>query len=180
MIMALKMMSNLTKSAFCQSIIMTVTIISVPLHKTLRDMKKIPIFAFTMLCFCFCSCSNSDSKQDVELKNDNILITDESFVVEDTTITLYPDDFTFNPKKGMVPDKETAARIAEAIWLPIYGEEMIYKERPYQANLINDSIWIVWGSFEQPQDTNCIFHGGAAFIEISKKDGRIMQLLHEE
>lgn len=143
-------------------------------------MKKIPLLAFTLLCLCFCSCSNSDRKRDDELKNDNILITDESFVVEDTTITLYPDAFTFNPKKGMVPDKETAARIAEAIWLPIYGEEMIYNERPYQANLINDSVWVVWGSFEQPQDTNCIFHGGAAFIAISKKDGRILQLLHEE
>ena len=135
-----------------------------------------------------CSCCDIDYKPNSEvmpnsnarLRSDNILITDESFVIEDTTITLYQNDFTFNPKKGMVPDKETAARIAEAIWLPIYGEEMIYNERPYQTNLINDSIWVVWGSFEQPQDTNYIFHGGAAFIAISKKDGRILQLLHEE
>lgn len=143
-------------------------------------MKKIPILAFTLLCLCFCSCSNSDCKHDVELKSDNILITDESFVVEDTTITLYPDDFTVNPKCGMVPDKETAARIAEAIWIPIYGEETIYRERPYQAHLVNDSVWIVWGTFEQPKDTNLICFGGAAFIAISKKDGRILQLLHEK
>ena len=177
MIVALNRMSDLTKTAFCQSIIMTVKIISVPLPKTLKDMKKIPILAFTLLCLCFCSCSNSDRKRDDELKNDNILITDESFVVEDTTITLFHDDFTVNPKKGMIPDKETAARIAEAIWLPIYGEDIIYNERPYQANLINDSVWVVWGSLYNPDNQ---VRGGTAYIAISKKDGRILQLLHEK
>ena len=177
MIMALKMMSNLTKSAFCQSIIMTVTIISVPLHKTLRDMKKIPLLAFALLCFCCCSCGNSDSKLDVELNNDNRLITDESFVVEDSTLTLFPDDFTVNPKKGMIPDKETAARVAEAIWLPLYGQEAIYEERPYRACLINDSVWIVRGTLYNPDNQ---VRGGTAYIAISKKDGRILQLLHEK
>ena len=42
MIVALNRMSDLTKTAFCQSSIMTVKIISVPLPKTLKDMKKIP------------------------------------------------------------------------------------------------------------------------------------------
>ena len=81
--MALKMMSNLTKTAFCQSIIMTVKIISVPLPKTLKDMKKIPILAFTLLCLCFCSCSNSDSKRDVELKNDNTIKSHTDSIVEE-------------------------------------------------------------------------------------------------
>ncbi len=177
MIVALNRMSDLTKTAFCQSIIMTVKIISVPLPKTLKDMKKIPILAFTLLCLCFCSCSNSDSKLDVELKSDNILITDESFVVEDTTITLFHDDFTVNPKKGMIPDKETAARIAEAIWIPVYGGKDIYEERPYEAHLLNDSVWIVRGSLFDPNNE---VRGGTAYIAISKKDGRILQMLHEK
>lgn len=83
MIVALNRMSDLTKTAFCQSIIMTVKIISVPLPKTLKDMKKIPILAFTLLCLCFCSCSNSDSKRDVELKNDNTIKSHTDSIVEE-------------------------------------------------------------------------------------------------
>ena len=82
MIVALNRMSDLTKTAFCQSIIMTVKIISVPLPKTLKDMKKIPILAFALLCLCFCSCSNSDSKRDVELKNDNTIKSHTDSIVE--------------------------------------------------------------------------------------------------
>ena len=129
------------------------------------------------MCLCFCSCSNSDRKRDDELKNDNILITDESFVVEDTTLSFFPDDFTVNPKNGMVPDKETAARIAEAIWIPVYGEKTIYEERPYEAHLLNDSVWIVRGSLFDPYNE---VRGGTAYIAISKKDGRVLQMLHEK
>ena len=141
-----------------------------------------------MLCILTSGCCNSDKALNSDrhpssvdsLKFENWLITDETFVVEDTTLSFFPDDFTVNPKNGMVPDKETAARIAEAIWIPVYGEKTIYEERPYQAHLVNDSVWIVWGTFEQPKNTDLKCFGGAAFIAISKRDGRILQLLHEE
>jgi hypothetical protein len=41
-----------------------------------------------------------------------------------------------------VPDVKTAKKIAEAIWLPIYGEK-IYNEKPYKVSLRGDSVWVV-------------------------------------
>ena len=46
---------------------------------------------------------------------------------------------------GFVPNEETAIKIAEAIWLPVYGEEIINYYRPYYAKLINGKVWIVKG-----------------------------------
>ncbi|HVB03572.1 MAG TPA: NTF2 fold immunity protein, partial [Chitinophagaceae bacterium] len=45
-----------------------------------------------------------------------------------------------------VPNKETAIKVAVAIWLPIYGSE-IYQDTPYNATLKNSSVWIITGSF---------------------------------
>ena len=72
----------------------------------------------------------------------------------------------------LVPDTETAIKIAEAIWLPLYGNE-IYKDKPFLAELKNDSIWIVKGSMSSDK-------GGVPYIEISKKDCRIITVYHEK
>jgi len=47
------------------------------------------------------------------------------------------------PKNGFVPDAGTAKKIAEAIWVPIYGQEMIDGEKPFQAELFHDTAWHV-------------------------------------
>lgn len=77
------------------------------------------------------------------------------------------------PKEGFVPDKETAIRIAEAVWIPIYGKEQIESEKPFEARLVND-VWHVNGTL--PPHTV----GGTAIAEISKRDGRIIGVIHEE
>ncbi len=134
-------------------------------------------FAFTIIAaICLMGCSQTSETSPI---SQNKIVPDSTFVIEDTTITLYPDSFTYQPKQGMVPDKETAARIAESVWLPVYGEEVIYSERPYHAHLVNDSIWVVWGNFELAEDPEDMRFGGSAFIAISRKDGRILQMLHE-
>ena len=76
------------------------------------------------------------------------------------------------PKNGFVPDKITAVRIAIAVWLPIYGE-IIYKEKPYIANLKN-GVWIVKGSLPKGSV------GGVAMIAIQKKDGKIITVIHSK
>ena len=78
---------------------------------------------------------------------------------------------SFTPKDGFVPDKETAIRIAEAIWIPIYGEEKINSEKPFKA-ILRDGIWIVEGSLPEG------FIGGMALAEIAQKDGRIIRVSH--
>ncbi|MBE4948323.1 YbbC/YhhH family protein [Chryseobacterium culicis] len=70
-----------------------------------------------------------------------------------------------------VPDGETAKRIAEAIWLPIYGED-IYKQKPYLSSLSGDSIWVVKGTL--PKN----YRGGVVYIEIRKRDCKILKVTH--
>ncbi|MDX2174248.1 MAG: NTF2 fold immunity protein [Bacteroidota bacterium] len=61
----------------------------------------------------------------------------------------------------LIPDTATAIKIAETIWLPLYGKD-IYKEIPFRAKLINDSIWKV-------RSTNKYRTGGEYIIKINKK-----------
>lgn len=81
------------------------------------------------------------------------------------------------PKEGFVPDQNTAVQIAVAILGPIYGEEQIEKEKPFNATLKNE-IWRVEGSLPKSLFENGIVLGGVAMVEISKKDARILWVSH--
>lgn len=74
------------------------------------------------------------------------------------------------PKEGFVPDKNTAIKIAEAVWFPIYGES-IYTKKPYKIKLIK-GVWIIEGSLPKG------YLGGVPYIEIQKKDGKILKVMH--
>lgn len=79
---------------------------------------------------------------------------------------------TNNDRSGidMVPDSETAIKIAEAVWLPLYGEG-IYDEKPFIAELVG-KVWIVKGTLPEGKV------GGVVEIEISKEDGKIIRVTH--
>ena len=79
---------------------------------------------------------------------------------------------SFTPKDGFVPDAKTAIKIAVAVWEPIYGETHIAGEKPYQARLDTNGIWIVEGSLPKG------YAGGVAVAEIAKADGRILRVSH--
>jgi len=79
---------------------------------------------------------------------------------------------SFIPEKGFVPDAATATRIAEAVWIPIYGEAAISKEKPFKANL-HSGVWTVTGKDLPPGSA-----GGVAEADISKRDGRILRVIH--
>jgi len=83
---------------------------------------------------------------------------------------------TYVPAKGYVPDAETAKKIAEAVWLPIYGESVL-QQKPYTATLAEKNVWRVHGNLPKRQDglTNM---GGTAEIEINKQDGKILRVSH--
>ena len=70
-----------------------------------------------------------------------------------------------------MPDAATAKRIAEAVWLPIYGKKVL-NEKPYTATLNSKGIWVVVCSLPKGMD------GGVAYIEISKRNGRILEVTH--
>jgi len=71
-----------------------------------------------------------------------------------------------------VPNAETAIGIAEAIWLPIYGKK-IYESKPFVAKLKNSSVWVVWGTLNSQYTA-----GGTPYIEIQKKDCKILKVTH--
>jgi len=77
----------------------------------------------------------------------------------------------YKPKEGYVPDEKTAIRIAVAVWIPIYGEKEIEKEKPYQAKL-DKGVWTVKGSLPEG------WLGGVAVAEIAKDDGCILRVSH--
>ena len=53
--------------------------------------------------------------------------------------------FSIKKENNYVPNSKTAIKIAEAVWLPIFGEN-IYNKMPFVAELIDSSIWHVHGT----------------------------------
>jgi hypothetical protein len=47
------------------------------------------------------------------------------------------------PKESLVPDKETAIKVAEVILFRVYGEEDIVTQRPYKVKKEDDIWWHV-------------------------------------
>ncbi|MGE7776563.1 YbbC/YhhH family protein [Chitinophaga sp. NPDC101104] len=76
-----------------------------------------------------------------------------------------------NAVTDYVPDHETARKVAEAIWYPIFGKN-IYWQKPFEVKLIGDSVWVVTGTLPKGR------RGGVAYIEIVKSDCRIRKIAH--
>jgi len=87
---------------------------------------------------------------------------------------IFVDGYLYLPKDGFVPNAETAVKIAEAVWLPIYGEG-IYDFKPFKAELKNDSLWIVDGTMPEK-----FMLGGTPYAEIKKSDASIICVTHFE
>jgi len=82
---------------------------------------------------------------------------------------------SFHPKNGFVPNAETAVKIAEAVLIPVYGEEKILSERPFKAALQED-VWTVEGTLHCGEGKRC--NGGTAVVKISKSTGQILHMIH--
>jgi hypothetical protein len=81
---------------------------------------------------------------------------------------------SITPRNGFVPDESTAVKIGETAAIAQYGEKMISQEMPFRARLYGDT-WFVIGTLH-PQGAL----GGTAVIKISKTDGRILFMTHQE
>jgi hypothetical protein len=79
---------------------------------------------------------------------------------------------SYIPPEGFVPDSSTAVRIAEAVWIPIYGQAQVRRERPFRA-ILRGGVWTVTGTLHPPRSV-----GGVALAEIAKRDGRILRVSH--
>ena len=81
---------------------------------------------------------------------------------------------SIHPKGGFVPDESTAVRMGEAAAIAQYGEKTISEEQPFRARLYGDT-WIVKGTLHPKGAV-----GGTAVIKVSKTDGRILFMMHQE
>jgi NTF2 fold immunity protein of polymorphic toxin system component len=73
------------------------------------------------------------------------------------------------PKEGLVPDRETAIKIAEVVLFRLYGEESIVHQRPYNVKETKKNWWIS-GTLKDG-------HFGSVFnIAISKQTGAVIHL----
>ena len=85
------------------------------------------------------------------------------------------------PKEGFVPNQETAIKIAEAVLIPIWGKDKIESERPFAAEL-KENTWTVYGTLRCPGGkggsltVGC--RGGVATVEISRVDARVLSVSH--
>jgi hypothetical protein len=73
--------------------------------------------------------------------------------------------------KCMVPDAQTAIKLAIAAWEPVYGKNKVAKEKPYKA-ILKDNIWFVSGSLPYEM------LGGVVEAEISNKTGNVLKVYH--
>jgi hypothetical protein len=83
---------------------------------------------------------------------------------------------SYVPPHGFVPDSATAARIAEAVWIPIYGEASIARQRPFRAEL-RGGVWTVRGTLPRARP-GWARAGGVALAQIAKRNGRIIRVTH--
>ena len=87
---------------------------------------------------------------------------------------------SYLPKNGFVPDSRTAAKIAEAVLIPVYGKEKIDSERPFKATLEN-GVWTVHGTLYCPDGKGSVTKdcdGGTAQVKLSKANGRVLKMIH--
>jgi hypothetical protein len=70
------------------------------------------------------------------------------------------------PAAGVVPDAETARKIAEAVWQPVYGAETIAGQMPLHVEL-KHNVWVVSGSAAEES---------ALFVFILQMNGQILSV----
>jgi len=79
---------------------------------------------------------------------------------------------SFIPEVNVVPDEETAKKIAEDVWVKAYGEE-VKSEKPYKVKYDKiGMVWVVEGTL--PKD----MLGGTAGVIIRKSDGKVLKSWH--
>lgn len=80
----------------------------------------------------------------------------------------------YSKDTNYIPDLETAKKIAEAVWWPIYGEDILL-QKPFIGKLENE-IWYIEGNTDYMKKNRMI--GGVAHVEIQKSDGKILNVYH--
>jgi len=148
-------------------------------------MRNVTLVLMSVFCLNCCMIKNNSTrlskKEDtmkmiVTLYND----TTDGYIMSEKTkkiiAKLIKKRKGYIPLSGYVKNEETAKKIAEAIWISIYGEKNIQGQKPFRVYLKGGKIWVVKGILNCPEGFSCV--GGTAYIEIRKKDGKILKVIH--
>jgi hypothetical protein len=81
------------------------------------------------------------------------------------------------PAVDYVPDAATAVKIAEAVWIPIYGERQVLSERPFHA-VLQGKVWQVYGSLVEPPRAGEMAVGGTVEATIDRRTGKVLRVSH--
>ena len=142
-------------------------------------MKKILLIVVAMLSMLILSCKEQNKMQNnYSLNSDTIVDARKEYIK-----VILDLEEPFAPDSGFVPDKETAVKIAKAIWYPIYGEEDKNRDfKNYAVALIGDTAWFVTREFnsfmKREGNVVTLSLGGEPYILIRKKDAKILKVTH--
>jgi hypothetical protein len=75
------------------------------------------------------------------------------------------------PPQGVVPNEPTAVKIAEAVFPPVFGADVVDKFRPYHAQL-KDGVWTVYGTLKPGS------RGGTPMMQIRRRDAKVLGVWH--
>lgn len=75
------------------------------------------------------------------------------------------------PEGGIVPDADTAIKIAEVVAVRIYGQDRIDRQQPLVASLFGGT-WTVKGTLPPH------LLGGTVEIDVARADGRVSRVTH--
>ena len=78
----------------------------------------------------------------------------------------------FFEKKGVIPNPESAAKIAYIYLSQIYGKETITEEFPFIIS-VTGQYWIITGTLHSQK-------GGVAHIILKKDNGQVIDIFHEK
>lgn len=130
-------------------------------------MKKIiGICIIVLLCIGGCTPKHSDFVIDPTLERE--------YLEDSTNLDFMP----HNWNGGEVNSAQVAFSIVEPILIDLFSKEEVEKEKPFSINLIDNEIWVINGALHQPKGE--IIMGGTKYVEIRKKDGRILKIIQGE
>lgn len=152
------------------------------------NMKYYVLFGIMLLlCSCTHKSHNNKSEGEFLVYSDSALIqhllenngVKADFIVDTSLTRLYLEDkenmhISNLWKGGEVKTAAEAYRIAEPYFLAInHGD--IELEKPIHINLINDTLWVIYG-YPQAVD-GTVYFGGEMYMEIQKSNGIILKVI---
>ena len=120
--------------------------------------------------------ANLPSLEEVEKRIDEIRQVDTiktlSYIsCEEREFDYYKDEEGFVPQSGFIPDESTAVRVCMPILQKIYGND-VFDDMPISICLSSNGIWKLNGHVKYG---SC---GGSFYMEIDKKSGKVLKVLH--